>query len=856
MSNKKRSMVYFAVLLGLIVSFAIVGAATATQSPYPPESVEGTYVGTSTAVKFDISSPLRDIPAKVLDPFFEFVDGDKPSLLDGPLGPQDIDSIVQDAVGPNALPTPIVSFDAFDNQLTYTPPDPVGDVGPNHYIAMSNVHFAVFDKSGNTLYGPVPNNTLWSGFGGDCETNNSGDPIVVYDQLADRWMLTQFTSSGPIYYNCVALSVTGDPLGSYYRWAFAAPSFPDYPKYGVWPDAYYISTREDPNIGAFALNRTQMLAGNPTPQVISFHVSISYNTGYGLLPADLDGTTLPPAGSPEYYMGTMDNGGTLGAPQDAMTLWEFDVDWAVPGNSSFTLVSTLPTSPYDAMFPCSPTSRDCIPQPGTSEKLDILSYRQRPLWRLAYRNFGTHESLVTNQAVEAGPAMAGIRWWEVRNPSTSPVIYQEGTYAPGVTDGIHRWMGSIAMDQSGNMALGYSASDGISTYPSVWYTGRLATDPLGTMPQGEGSIVDGGGSQLSSGSRWGDYTSMNVDPVDDCTFWYVNEYYPSTSTSEWYLRVGAFKFDECGEGLGTLTGQVTDDVSGEPIEGVDITVPGILATTNASGVYTMTLMNGTYDVTADHTDYFSETVTGVDIFTDTVTVLDFALSFDQQAGLDLSPANSSETGMPGEMVTHTFTVENTGNYTDSYTLSLSGNDWDTDFPANTGDLGAGETLALDVTVSIPVDPMGRAVIASDAFTLTATSDYDIAVNATVNGTTNANVEPGIEISPESQSINSVAGEVITYTFAISNTGDYPDTFALSASGTWTATLSTASTGELGVGEGVEVTLVVEIPADALIGESDIATLTATSGLDGDITATATAESRIMEFLLYLTVIMR
>ena len=273
----------------------------------------------------------------------------------------------------------------------------------------------------------------------------------------------------------------------------------------------------------------------------------AYNLGDGLLPTDMDGSTLPPAGSPNYFVGSMDNGGPYGAPQDALTLWKFHVDFTTPALSTFTLANTLPIAAYDTMFPCSPTSRNCIPQPGTTNKVDILSYRQRPLWRLAYRNFGTHESLVTNQAVEASANMAGIRWWEIRSPNSSPVIYQEGTYAPGTTDGIHRWMGSIAMDQDGNMALGYSASNGTTTFPSSWYTGRLVSDPLGTLPQGEASIINGTGSQTGSG-RWGDYTSMNVDPVDDCTFWYVNQYLPVTSSVGWRLRIGSFKYPSCPSG--------------------------------------------------------------------------------------------------------------------------------------------------------------------------------------------------------------------------------------------------------------------------------------------------------------------
>jgi subtilisin-like proprotein convertase family protein len=581
-------------LASILIQFQPSHEVTKAQVPEPVEGTEGIYQGVSTAVKFDISPPLRDIPPAQLDPNFTFEDHDLPWGLEGPLGPQDIDPIVQSTVGSLDIPDPIINFDGFDNQLTYTPPDPVGDVGPNHYVAMSNVHFAVFDKTGNTLYGPVPNNTLWAGFGGDCQTDNSGDPIVVYDQMADRWMLTQFTSSGPTYFNCVALSTTGDPTGTYYRWAFSTGiNFPDYPKYGVWPDAYYISTREfgSPNgIGAYALERDEMLIGNPSPQVVSFLVTPNYLAGHGLLPADLDGSELPPPDSPQYFMGTMDDGGPLGAPQDAITVWKFFVDWVTPGNSTFTNTDIIPVAPFDSIYPCSPGSRDCIPQPGTSEKIDILSYRQRPLWRLAYRNYGTHESLVTNQSVEASTNMAGIRWYEVRSPDSSPFIYQQGTYAPGITDGIHRWMGSIAMDSAGNMALGYSASNATTTYPSVWYTGRLASDPLGTMPQGEGVIVNGGGSQLSTGSRWGDYTSMNIDPVDDCTFWYINEYYPVTHSTEWYLRIGAFKFPSCEPGD-------VADLSIEKTGTPELVVPGnpitytLSSTNNGPGSSPKTLTN-------------------------------------------------------------------------------------------------------------------------------------------------------------------------------------------------------------------------------------------------------------------------
>jgi hypothetical protein len=524
-------------------------------SPGSPDSVAGrgsVYRGVSTAVRFDVSPPLRSIPPRPIKPEKHPSKEDRPSGLEGPLGPQSEDPIVQSWVGPGEMPSPLVSFDGPSNLAGVSPPDPVGDVGPNHYVAMSNLYFAVYGKTGTLLYGPAANNTLWTGFGGPCQTENSGDPIVLYDQFADRWILTQFTATGPTYYNCVAVSTSPDPTGSYYRYAFSTGgNFPDYPKYGIWPDGLYISTREFAGasfagVGAYAVNRAQLIAGNPAPQVISFLATPAsaggaFNVGDGLLPADVDGSTLPPAGSPAYYLGSMDDGGPYGAPQDALTLWKFHADFTTPASSTFSLANTIPIAGFDSMFsPCS--GRSCIDQPGTANRLDHLGYRQRPLHRAAYRNFGLHESIVTNQSVEASTGVSGIRWWELRSPNSSPSVYQEGTFAPA--GGVQRWMGSVAMDFTGNIALGYSASNGTNTFPSLWYTGRLASDPLGTLPQGEESIINGTGSQTGS-QRWGDYTSLNIDPVDDCTFWYVNEYLPTTSSVGWRLRIGSFKFPSC-----------------------------------------------------------------------------------------------------------------------------------------------------------------------------------------------------------------------------------------------------------------------------------------------------------------------
>ncbi|MCB0079039.1 MAG: fibronectin type III domain-containing protein [Anaerolineales bacterium] len=547
-----------ALLVVLLIALPLLGLALlwqpTTQGAVAATSGQGTLVDVKTAAHFDESPPLRTLRSTAPAAPSLAMLLDAPSGYEGPLGPQSADSAVQPDVG--ALPPPMLrrSFDTLPNIAGVVPPDPVGDVGPDHYVTMSNLYFAIYIKTGELLYGPQPNNTLWQGFGGPCEAENAGDPIVLYDQIDDRWILSQFTVLGAEYFNCVAVSTSGDPTGSYYRYAFSNGTvLPDYPKYGLWSDGLYISTRDFlgtfvTSIGLYAIDRPALMSGDPNATLIHFAIPVDGNEatlGDGLLPADLDGNMLPPDGSPQWFVGTMDDGGPYAAPQDALSLWRFAANFAEPAASSVSLQAVIPTTAFDSIFPCSPGPRNCIPQPETDQKVDVQSYRQRPLWRLAYRNFGTHESLVTAQSVEAAQGMAGMRWYELRDPSGTPTIHQQGTYAPGLVDGVHRWFGSAAMDQEGNLALGYSASSE-SLYPSLRYTGRLVDDPLGTLPRGEGIIVAGGGSQTGA-SRWGDYSALTVDPTDDCTFWYTNQYYPTSSAQGWQLRVGSFRFDQCGE---------------------------------------------------------------------------------------------------------------------------------------------------------------------------------------------------------------------------------------------------------------------------------------------------------------------
>lgn len=468
---------------------------------------------------------------------------------------------------------PLGSFEGLSNQDNFdaygfrvNPPDPVGDVGPNHYVEMTNLLFAVYSKTGAQLLAPTPYGALWAGFPVDDCTDASGDPIVVYDQLADRWILSQFTTRGlddpsRPFYNCVAVSVTGDPTGAYYRYAFSTGvNFPDYPKYGVWTDSYVITTREfgptvEYGIGVYGLEKNKMLNGQPA-RAVSFFIdgndpAMLPLVGDGLLPADIDGSKKPKNDTAIPIVGTQDDGAGYGATFDAVNVWDFRVMWRSTPSASLALNTQLPVAAFDSIFPCAPTSRDCLPQPGITNRaqyLDILSYRQRPTWRLAYRNFKGHESLVTNQSVEAAAGVAGVRWYEIRRDGSGAYsVFQQGTYAP--SDGVHRWMGSIAQDKNGGMGLGYSVVNGTDVFPGVRYTGRLAGDAPGQMTLGEAVGVAGSGVQTTTNSRWGDYTSMNVDPVDDCTFWYVNEYYTAagqaSSAAGWQTRVVSFRLPGC-----------------------------------------------------------------------------------------------------------------------------------------------------------------------------------------------------------------------------------------------------------------------------------------------------------------------
>src|SRR5579864_5509500 len=544
MSYRKLTLatVLFAIsAVALVFSFRLSAdpsAAAADQS----QSIVQTSPPSEFDTHHDLSPPLFSIPPAPRQPGFLIHDHER---LPRPASSASSDPVVQRQIGQASAPTTSINFDGIGDgvagfSVNSAPPDTNGDVGPNHYVETVNTDFAGYNKSGALLYGPVPINTLWSGFGGGCQSNNDGDPVVVYDRMADRWIISQFSVSTTPYLQCVAVSQTANPTGSWYRYSFSYTNFPDYPKMGVWPDAYYITFNMFSNGGnnfagatVCAYDRSKMLLGQAATQQC-FNTSTTYG---GLLPAHLTGATLPPAGSPNYVLG-------LGATSSTLAFWKFHVDWNTPSNSTFTGPTSLSVASYSEACGSSGT---CIPQSGTTQTLDSLS--DRLMYRLAYRNFGDHESLVTNHAVTAGSSV-GVRWYEIRTPSTTPTVFQQGTYAP---DSSYRWMGSIGIDQSGNMALGYSTSSS-TLHPQINYTGRLSTSPAGVMDQGEGTIINGAGSQTGSSlSRWGDYSSMSIDPSDDCTFWYTNEYIPSNGAFNWRTRIGSFKFSTCGAPAGDFS---------------------------------------------------------------------------------------------------------------------------------------------------------------------------------------------------------------------------------------------------------------------------------------------------------------
>lgn len=503
--------------------------------------------GSLVLVGHDVSPPLRQIVPVEREPGQRSI----PLRPVAPRGSSLPDGAQQSQVLPLVSAGGALGFEGVGLGNGYAvnaaPPDTEGSVGydpttgKHQYVQWVNEAFAVFDaETGAQIYpasGGAAGNTIWSGFtAGNCSTNNDGDPIVLYDKAAHRWLMTQFSvTGGPPYYQCVAVSQTPDATGAWNRYAYSfGNGFNDYPKFGVWPDAYYASfniftngtTFAGPKVCAF--DRAAMQAGTAAGSVC-FQLPSSNGA---LLPSDLDGSTPPPAGSPNYFVGL--------ASSTALNVYKFHADFATPSNSTLTGPKAITVASYNQA--CSGGA--CVPQPGTRQKLDSLG--DRMMYRLAYRNFGTgQESLVVNHSVNVGSnkrsTYTAVRWYELRVSNFTPSLYQQGTFAPNTN---FRWMGSLAMDKAGDMLLGYSESNSQSLHPSIFYTGRVPGDTLGTM-ETESSILTGSGSQLPNLNRWGDYSTMSIDPKDDCTFWYTTEYLGSSGDFNWRTYVKSIKFPNC-----------------------------------------------------------------------------------------------------------------------------------------------------------------------------------------------------------------------------------------------------------------------------------------------------------------------
>jgi len=527
-SMKAIGVIFGSLTLGLACFLVLAPSQVKSQNSRSPE------VGRD--VHHDVSLPLRELYGSVEGIEHRVIPLRHPFPVKA-ISNQ-ADPILQTVqIAPLAAITPGLNFDGVGVGLgTFSdccaPPDTNATVGTTQVVEWVNLSFAVFDKAtGGLISGPKAGNAIWSGFGGQCEAHNDGDPIAQYDKAAGRWVLAQPVFESPYAY-CVAVSTTSDATGSYNRYEFSMPNFPDYPKLGVWADGYYASFNifngnSFAGARACAFDRSAMLAGSSATQ-ICFQESSSVAS---LLPSDLDGSTAPPSGEPDFFL----NFGT-----GVLNLFKFHANFTTPADSTFI----GPTVMGVAAFSEACGGGTCVPQSSTKQQLDSLG--DRLMYRLAYRNIGTYESLVVNHSVQVGSGgrhgsnQTGVRWYEIRSPNGTPTIAQEGTWAP---DSSFRWMGSIAEDKLGDIAVGYSASSS-QMHPAIRFAVHAPSDPLG-MLEPETTIIDGTGSQLRNLSRWGDYSSLTIDPSDDCTFWYSSEYLKTNGTFNWSTRLFSFKVSGC-----------------------------------------------------------------------------------------------------------------------------------------------------------------------------------------------------------------------------------------------------------------------------------------------------------------------
>jgi len=398
----------------------------------------------------------------------------------------------------------------------------------------------LFDTTGKPIFGPVVTNSIFAGFGGQCEHRSSGDAVVRYDQLAQRWLFVlpifqrpPDDPKGP-YSMCYAVSQGADPAGPYYRYEFKRVLFPDYPRPAIWPDGYYIPTSTGDTViqkHACIADRAKMLAGQPATEQCVIVDGASF-----LNNADIDGQELPPPGAPNIVMAA---GGTQLHKifeDDGIYAYELHVDWTDPSKTSLSKPVKITVAPYH--FLCNGQLTKCVPQPGTETRLDAQG--DKLMQRLVYRRIGKQESILAEHSVATSAGTGGVRWYEFRlDKHRQPQLYQQGTYAP---DGAYRWMASMAMDKFGSIGVGYSYS-ALNGFVGQRFTGRLKNDPKGQMTTQENVLAKGEAAQTNT-LRWEDYTTTAIDPSDDCTMWYVGDYIKAGAPS-YTTRIGGFRIGKC-----------------------------------------------------------------------------------------------------------------------------------------------------------------------------------------------------------------------------------------------------------------------------------------------------------------------
>src|SRR5581483_10182494 len=454
---------------------------------------------------------------------------------------------------PATMPAPSANFDGTpalppDNQQPFNqfPADPSGAVGPSDYVQSTNFTLTVFTKDGQTRCPAMPTAQFWqplAAAGSPCYADWS-DEVILFDHDANRWFASRFavvgsfdeseaapdpnqttttTTTPPASYQCFAVSTSSDPTKSWQLYVFKVSDqyFGDYPKFGIWPDAYYMTA--NPNkifsktgVIAAAFDRQAMLAGAPNPRMVEFFVPAN-GRQFGMLPADRDGPRPPPPGSPGVFVEPRDT--NLGFDAPGVGVWSFHVDWGTPSASTFT-PSILPVAPFNSNI-CG-GNQQCMPQATLKDKIDSLAYGYL-MYRAAYRNLGDRQAIVLNQTVDAN-GRGGIRWYELSDTGRGWTVRQQSTYAP---DADWRWMGSIAMDGVGDIAMGFTGSNDTSTLPSLRYVGRLASDPLNELPRQEITYLAGSGGRTDGQPEWSDWSQTTLDPVDDCTFWHTGQYMAS-----------------------------------------------------------------------------------------------------------------------------------------------------------------------------------------------------------------------------------------------------------------------------------------------------------------------------------------